>query len=221
MATATVTNTLVDGATIEVNPLNTNFTDLVTFLNASVLHADGSKALSGNLDLGSNKIVNLAAPTASGDAARKADVDTVQTDVDGLNAEILGGIVVASNASTSTTVLGAAQTYEEVLSCTLSGLSSGKTYRIIAGGSLVMIPHASSTNGDVAARLLVDGSIVARGAQSAGLDDNRWGHMGLTDQVTESGKTSYEVVLQGYAEEASHLATAYFRNVWAIAIPTT
>jgi hypothetical protein len=44
MATASVTNTFVNAATADADDVNTNFSDLVTFLNASVVHVDGSKA---------------------------------------------------------------------------------------------------------------------------------------------------------------------------------
>lgn len=75
MATASVTITFVDGTTIEAGEFNTNFDDLVTFLNSNVLHKDGAVAATGELDMGTNKIVNLAEPTADNDAARKVDID--------------------------------------------------------------------------------------------------------------------------------------------------
>lgn len=83
MATAAVTNTLVNGTTIDAADLNTNFSDLVTFLNASVLQKDGSVALTGALDvngqtidMGSSKITALSDGTALTDAAtfKQADV---------------------------------------------------------------------------------------------------------------------------------------------------
>ena len=42
---------------------------------------DGSQAMTGDMDLGSNKIVNLSSPTASGDAANKAYVDSQVSDL--------------------------------------------------------------------------------------------------------------------------------------------
>jgi hypothetical protein len=42
---------------------------------ANFLKKDGSVALTGNLDAGSNRITNLAAPVGANDAARKVDVD--------------------------------------------------------------------------------------------------------------------------------------------------
>lgn len=75
MATASVTNTFVNGQTADATEVNTNFTNLLTFLNASVVHVDGSKTMSGALAMGSNKITGLAAGTVTGDSARWDDVD--------------------------------------------------------------------------------------------------------------------------------------------------
>lgn len=47
----------------------------VTTIEDAFLNKDGSVAMTGALNLGSNKIVGLAAPTASGDAATKGYVD--------------------------------------------------------------------------------------------------------------------------------------------------
>lgn len=52
MATATVTNSFTNGTTADADQVNTNFTDLLTFLNGSVLHLDGAKAMTGDLNFG-------------------------------------------------------------------------------------------------------------------------------------------------------------------------
>lgn len=44
MATASVTNSFTNGLLTDAGEMNTNFSDLVSFLNASVAHLDGSKA---------------------------------------------------------------------------------------------------------------------------------------------------------------------------------
>lgn len=75
MATASVTNTFVAGTAAEAAEVNTNFTNLVTFLNNSVVHQDGSKAMTANFDAGTNKIVNLTAGTAATDAVNKTQLD--------------------------------------------------------------------------------------------------------------------------------------------------
>lgn len=70
MATAAVTNDFVSSTTIVSDDVDTNFTDLVSFLNSNVVHVDGSKAMTGALALGTNKITGLAAASANGDALR-------------------------------------------------------------------------------------------------------------------------------------------------------
>jgi hypothetical protein len=50
--------------------------------SAWFLRADGSTPMEGNLDLGSNKITNLANPTEAGDAANMAYVDSVAQGLD-------------------------------------------------------------------------------------------------------------------------------------------
>lgn len=76
MATASVTNTLVTATTVTAAAHNTNFSDLVTFLNTQVLHLDGAKTMSGNLPMGGNKVTGLAAGTVSGDAARYDELNS-------------------------------------------------------------------------------------------------------------------------------------------------
>lgn len=75
MATASVTNTFVNGATITHTEHNTNFQDLVDFLNTSVLHRDGSKAATGALPMGGFKITGLADGSAATDAVALGQVD--------------------------------------------------------------------------------------------------------------------------------------------------
>lgn len=75
MATASVTNSFTNGTTADATEVNTNFSDLVTFLNNSVVHRDGSKAMTAALPMGSNKITGLTKGAASGEAA-----DFIQAD---------------------------------------------------------------------------------------------------------------------------------------------
>ncbi|KKL60103.1 hypothetical protein LCGC14_2208680 [marine sediment metagenome] len=59
MATAAVTNQFTASTTIVSDDVDTNFSDLVTFLNGSVLHLDGAKAMTGDLDMGQQDINNV------------------------------------------------------------------------------------------------------------------------------------------------------------------
>lgn len=60
MATASVTHDFVNGNTADADQVDTNFTDLVNFLNADVLHLDGSKAMTAALDMGGFNLTNLS-----------------------------------------------------------------------------------------------------------------------------------------------------------------
>lgn len=75
MATASVTNTFVASTTIAAARVNENFSDLVSFLNASVVHVDGSKAMADDWSMGGNLINSVADPVSAQDAATKAYVD--------------------------------------------------------------------------------------------------------------------------------------------------
>jgi len=63
-------------------------------IDADVLKKDGSVALTGNLDAGSNTISNLGAPTAGSDAANKTYVDgevsTINSSIGGVTSSITG-----------------------------------------------------------------------------------------------------------------------------------
>lgn len=69
MATASVTYTFTGGGNAVASEVNTDFTDIVNFLNNDVLHVDGSKPMGAALTL-----VN-ADPVNDNDAARKKYVD--------------------------------------------------------------------------------------------------------------------------------------------------
>lgn len=75
MATASVTNTLVNGTTVDAPDLNTNFTDLVNFINTNAIQKDGSLAMTAALPMGSQKITGLADGTALTDAATFKQAD--------------------------------------------------------------------------------------------------------------------------------------------------
>ena len=79
MATASITNTFVNQTPAEAAEVNENFSDVVSFLNNSVIHTDGTKAMTASFDAGSHKIVNLATPTTGTDAATKAYADALAT----------------------------------------------------------------------------------------------------------------------------------------------
>lgn len=58
MATSSVTHTITNGTPADASQVMDNFNDLVGFDNNSVVHRDGSKSMSGNLNLNSNGLTN-------------------------------------------------------------------------------------------------------------------------------------------------------------------
>ena len=68
-------NPVVTGTTIASTWANTTMNDLAAALTGSVA-SDGQTPMTGNLDLNTNKIVNLVAGTASGDAIEFAQFKT-------------------------------------------------------------------------------------------------------------------------------------------------
>lgn len=67
MATAAVTNTFVASTTASASEVNTNFTDLVDFLNTEVIQVDGSRSMDNPL--------TVVTPTDTLHAATKGYVD--------------------------------------------------------------------------------------------------------------------------------------------------
>lgn len=57
--------------------MNQNFEDVVDFLNANVVQADGSVPMTGNLSVGDNRVTGVSAPSATTDAVNKAYADSV------------------------------------------------------------------------------------------------------------------------------------------------
>lgn len=99
-------------------------------LAEAVLQADGGQVWTGNQDANSNKLVNLAAPTAANDAARKADVDAVASGVDWKNS-----VRVATDAALPTN--------------TAAGSGIGKTLTADANGVLTVDGVATVLNDEI------------------------------------------------------------------------
>ena len=83
-------NPVVTGTTITTTWANTTLSDIASALTGSV-SADGQTPMSGDLNMGSNKVTSLATPTVDTDAATKAYVDLTQT-----ASAITGGIITGA-----------------------------------------------------------------------------------------------------------------------------
>ena len=80
-----------------------NFSATITTSIGTKLPKDGSEAMSGNLDLGTNKVVNVVDPTSAQDAATKTYVDTADaTKLNLSGGTMTGDITMGANSVTST-----------------------------------------------------------------------------------------------------------------------
>jgi len=97
-------NPVVTGTTIASTWANNTLSDIASALTDSVA-ADGQTPMSGNLNLNSNKIVNLATPTLSTDAVTKAYADALVGGAGSFTTLTSSGATTftANTASTSTT----------------------------------------------------------------------------------------------------------------------
>jgi len=97
-------NPVVTGTTIASTWANNTLSDIASALTDSVA-ADGQTAMTGNLNLNSNKIVNLATPTLSTDAVTKAYADALVGGAGSFTTLTSSGATTftANTASTSTT----------------------------------------------------------------------------------------------------------------------
>jgi hypothetical protein len=115
-------NPVVTGTTISTTWANTTLTDIGTALTGSVA-SDGQTPMTGNLNLNSNTIVNLANPTANQDAVTKFYVDTAN----GLALLKASNLSDVANATTSRTNLSAAKSGANSDITSITGLTTPLT----------------------------------------------------------------------------------------------
>jgi len=109
-------NPVVTGTTIASTWANNTLSDIASTLTDSVA-ADGQTAMTGNLNLNSNKIVNVADPTLAQDAATKNYSDTTYL----AKASNLSDV---ANATTSRTNISAAKSGANSDITSLTGLTT-------------------------------------------------------------------------------------------------
>lgn len=201
MATASVTNEFVDATTAEAADVNTNFADLVTFLNDSAIHRDGSKAFTGAQAMGSNKITGLAAATANGDAVRYNEFNT--SDALHANPDITGGQQTVANAGNGLTT-----SFGDEASVTFTMPGSWSTALVIAWGSLGM--ETGDSGVEIEARIGIgasDGTAAPSGTGGASFEQS----VGASHSTTVSGTSL--IALQGKcssgSQDRSHAMIAY------------
>jgi microcystin-dependent protein len=137
-------NPVVTATTITSTWANSTLSDIATTLTGS-LAADGQTPATGNLNMNTNRIVNVVDPTLAQDAATKAYVDTaVSTAIAPLNSVPTGSIQMWPTASAPTGYLlcaGAA-----VSRSTYAALFAliGTTFGVGDGSTTFNVPNYTS-----------------------------------------------------------------------------
>lgn len=123
-----------------------------TTLLSSFIKSDGTVAMAANLDMGSNKIVNVTDPTSAQDAATKAYVDSQATSVSAKAAVVVAAdsnVVIASGLGNGDIIDGVTlATGDRVLLFGQSVSSENGIYDVVASGAGVR-----SSDSDAAAEL--------------------------------------------------------------------
>lgn len=144
-------NPVVTGTTISSSWANTTLSDIATALTGSVA-ADGQTAMTGNLQMGNNKITGLAVATASGDALSYGQAATI-------SALTVSGAFAANGGATLGDASGDALTINSSAVSIPNGLNfDSNTLVIDATNNRVGVGTASPT-------YLLD--VLASGATSA------------------------------------------------------
>ena len=116
-------NPVVTGTTITTTWANTTLSDIASSLTGSVA-ADGQTPMSGNLNMGNNKAINVADPTSAQDASTKAYTDSAITTAGATYLAKASNLSDVANATTARSNLTAAKSGANSDITSITGLTT-------------------------------------------------------------------------------------------------
>ena len=144
-------NPVVTGTTIASTWANNTLSDIASALTDSVA-ADGQTPMTGNLDLNSNKIINLATPTLTTDAVTKAYADAL---VGGSGTGSFTTLTVTGTTTLATSLTGILKGTSGVVSVATAGtdyagISNVQTFTAGQRGGVSALTSASTITPNLA-----------------------------------------------------------------------
>lgn len=207
-------NPVVTGTTIASTWANNTMNDLAAALTDSVA-ADGQTAMTGNLNLNSNKIVNLATPTLSTDAVTKAYADALVGGAGSFTTLTSSGATTftAGTASTSTTtgtavITGGLGVSGRINAANFDGIVGANT---AAAGSFTTLSATGVTT--VQAGTASDPAITTTGDTDTGLYFSAANTLDFSTNGTRQASITSAGLLQFNSGYGS-VATAYGCRAW-------
>jgi hypothetical protein len=159
MATAAVTYTFTNGTNADALQVNQNFSDILAFINASVVQTDGSTALASNA-VTEAKIANGAVTSA-----KIADGTIVNADINASAAIALSKLATGALPA-GITVASANITDNTIVDADISTSASIQARKILAAGIRYKLASAQSILNNTNTILSIDTSVFTQGTSA-------------------------------------------------------
>jgi hypothetical protein len=153
---------------------------------ANFVKKDGTVAMTGNLDLGSQKIVNLQTPSVAGDAASKGYVDTQITNV--------------TTLFTSKGTVRVASVVNGLLASAFANASTVDGIALVTGDRILL--KAQTTQGENGLYV-----VAASGAPTRATDMDTWGEVSGAWVTVQQGTANADTVWLSTADTGGTLGT--------------
>jgi hypothetical protein len=145
----------------------------LSFLSG-VLLADGSVSLTGDLDLDSNKIVNLSTPTDDTDAATKAYVDSAVSGVSVPSTETPVDITASGTATAGLFTTNFVSSASGAVAVTLPAAAAGKVVKLVVTDATNAITIVAGAGDSLSANVPTQLYMVDEGVKLIAKDSTTW-----------------------------------------------